>query len=161
MTIRIRAASAASMALIVGLSIVAAGCGRYSVANLKGVKAFKDANAAYQIKDYRKAIDRYEAVVANEAALRTTPTLNTAFFFLGNSYDNLYKPGKKGDPQNDAYLQKAIDNYSKSAERNPDPKWKKSSLEYLAAAYVDKMQDPAKAEPVYQQIIQMEPGEPA
>src|SRR4051794_715813 len=161
MTIRIRAASAASTALVVGLSIAAAGCGRYSVSNLKGVKAFKDANAAYQTKDYKKAVERYEAVVANDSAMRTTPTLTTAYFFLGNSYDNLYKPGKQGDPQNDAYLQKAIENYTKSAERNVDPKWKKSSLEYLAAAYVDKMQDPAKAEPVYQQIIQMEPGEPA
>jgi tetratricopeptide (TPR) repeat protein len=161
MTIRIRAASAASMALMVGLSMWAAGCGKYSVANLKGVKAFKDANAAYQAKDYRRAIERYEAVITNDTALQTSPTLNTAFFFLANSYDNLYKPAKQGDPQNDAYLQKAIENYTKSAERNPDPKWKKSSLEYLAAAYVDKMQAPEKAEPVYQQIIQMEPGDPA
>jgi tetratricopeptide (TPR) repeat protein len=161
MTIRIRAASAASIALVVGLSLAAAGCGKYSLANLKGVKAFKDANGAYQVRDYKKAADRYELVVANETALRITPTLNTAFFFLANSYDNLYKPGKKGDPQNDAYLEKAIENYTKSAERNPDPKWKKSSLEYLAAAYTDKMQDPAKAEPVYQQIIQMEPNEPS
>ena len=39
---------------------------------------------------------------------------------------------------------------------------KKLALEYLAAAYgSDKLNDPAKAEPVYQQIIQMEPNEPA
>ncbi|PYR89834.1 MAG: hypothetical protein DMF84_22735 [Acidobacteria bacterium] len=161
MTIRFRAASAASIALVVGLSIVAAGCGKYSVSNLKAIKAFKDANQLYAAKDYKRAAERYEAVVANEKALQTTASLMTAYFFLGNSYDNMYKPGKQGDPQNDAYLQKAIENYSRSAERNPDQKWKKSSLEYLAAAYVDKMQDPAKAEPVYQQIIQMEPGEPA
>src|SRR5205823_12085958 len=161
MTIRFRAASAASIALVVGLSIVAAGCGKYSVSNLKAIKACKDANQLYAAKDYKRAAERYEAVVANEKALQTTASLMTAYFFLGNSYDNMYKPGKQGDPQNDAYLQKAIENYSRSAERNPDQKWKKSSLEYLAAAYVDKMQDPAKAEPVYQQIIQMEPGEPA
>ncbi len=59
-------------------------------------------------------------------------------------------------------IQKAIENYSKAAERNTDPKWKKSSLEYLAAAYdPTRWNDPAKAEPVYQQIIQMEPSEPA
>jgi tetratricopeptide (TPR) repeat protein len=141
--------------------MAAAGCGKYSVSNLKAVKNFKDANQLYQAKDYKRAAEHYEAVVANENALQTTPTLNTAYFFLANSYDNLYKPGKEGDPQNDALLQKAIDNYARSAEKNQDPKWKKSSLEYLAAAYTDKMQDPAKAEPVYQQIIQMEPGEPA
>ena len=39
---------------------------------------------------------------------------------------------------------------------------KKLALEYLAAAYgSDKLNDPAKAEPVYQQIIQLEPNEPA
>ncbi len=161
MTIRNRAASAASMALVVGLSMTGAGCGKYSVSNLKAVKNFKDANQLYQTKDYKRAAEHYEAVVANESALQTTPTLNTAYFFLANSYDNLYKPGKEGDPTNDAFLQKAIENYAKSAEKNQDPKWKKSSLEYLAAAYTDKMQDPSKAEPVYQQIIQMEPGEPA
>ena len=160
MTIRIRAASAAPVALVVGLSVMAAGCGKYSWTNLKGVKAFKDANSAYQAKDYKRAAERYEEVVHNESALQTTPTLNTAFFFLGNSYDQLYKPAKQGDPQNDQYIQKAIENYQKSAERNTDPKWKKSSLEYLASAYVDKLQDPGKAEPVYQQIIQLEPGEP-
>src|SRR3954468_18406847 len=96
MTIRIRAASAASTALVVGLSIAAAGCGRYSVSNLKGVKAFKDANAAYQTKDYKKAVERYEAVVANDPPMRTPPPLTPAFFFPGNSYDTLYKPGSKG-----------------------------------------------------------------
>ena len=74
----------------------------------------------YAAKDYKRAEERYEAVVANEKALQTTASLMTAYFFLGNSYDNMYKPGKQGDPQNDAYLQKAIENYSRSAERNPD-----------------------------------------
>src|SRR5919112_6422349 len=147
MRIRIRAASAAPLALVVGLAVAATGCGKYSWTNLKAVKAFKDANQAYQTKDYKRAIERYEEVVHNETALQTTPTLNTAFFFLGNSYDQLYKPGKQGDPQNDAYIQKAIEYYTKSAERNADPKWKKSSLEYLASAYVDKLQDSEKAEP--------------
>ena len=37
----------------------------------------------------------------------------------------------------------------------------KLSLEYLVAAYgPDKLNDPAKAEPVVQKMIQMEPGEP-
>ena len=36
-----------------------------------------------------------------------------------------------------------------------------SRCEYLVAAYgADKLNDPAKAEPVVQQMIQLEPGEP-
>ena len=32
----------------------------------------------------------------------TAPQLATAYFFLGNSYDQLYKPAKQGDAHNDA-----------------------------------------------------------
>src|SRR3982751_1996848 len=113
MTIGIRAASAAAVALVVGLSVTAAGCGKYSVTNLKAVKAFKDANQLYATKDYKRAAERYEDVIVNESAMQTTPSLYTAYFFLGNSYDNLYKVGKQGDAQNDALIQKAIENYTK------------------------------------------------
>ena len=162
MTNRYRAASVASIALIVGLSLAAGGCGKYSLGTVKAFKAFKDANTSYGQKDFKKAAERYEEVVQHEDALQAEPRLATAYFFLGNSYDQLYKPAKQGDAENDAYLQKAIANYQKAAEKNQDPKWKKSALEYLAAAYgPDKLNDPSKAEPVYQQIIQLEPSEPA
>ena len=49
------------------------------------------------------------------------PTLPGVFFFLGNSYDNLYKPTRAGEPQNDAYIQKAIENYRKAADTDPAP----------------------------------------
>ena len=161
MTIRFRAASAAPLVLICGLSVAAAGCGRYSISSLKASKAFKDANTYYQAKEYKKAADRYEDVVQNQAALQQYPGFSIAYFFLANSYDQLYKPAKTGDAQNDAYIQKAIENYRKAAENITDPKWKKSSLEYLSAAYgPDKLNDPAKAEPVYKEIIQLEPTEP-
>jgi len=155
MTIRFRAASVASIALVFGLGAVG-GCGKYSYSNLKAVKAFKDGNTLYQQKDYKRATERYEA------ALASNPDLGQAYFFLANSYDEQYKPAKAGDPQNQGYIEKAIDNYQKAAQRDPDPKMKKLALEYLAAAYgSDKLNDPAKAEPVYQQIIQVEPNEPA
>jgi tetratricopeptide (TPR) repeat protein len=162
MTIRFRAASAAPLVLLCGLSVAAAGCGKYSISSLKASKAFKDANQYYQAKEYKKAADRYEDVVQNQAALQQAPVFNIAYFFLANCYDQLYKPAKNGDPQNDAYIQKAIENYRKAADNIADQKWKKSSLEYLASAYgADKLNDPAKAEPVYKEIIQLEPNEPA
>ncbi len=61
-----------------------------------------------------------------------------------------------------------MENYQKAAEKlaaSTDPadkKLGKLSLEYLVASYgADKLNDPAKAEPVVQKMIQLEPGEPA
>ena len=145
MTIRFRAVSAASMALVVGLGMATAGCGKYSIGTLKAIKAFKDGNLAYAQKDWKKAIEYYEEVTRHPDAFGNYPQLSTAYFFLGNSYDQLYKPAKQGDATNDAYIQKAIENYRKAADTNTDPAWKKSSLEYLAAAYgSDKLNDPAQ-----------------
>ena len=161
MTIRFRAASTAAMALVLGLSMASAGCGKYSVGTLKAIKAFKDGNLAYAQKDWKKAVEHYEEVVSHEDAFEKYPQLSTAYFFLGNSYDQLYKPAKQGDATNDGYIQKAIQNYRKAADKNTDKAWKKSSLEYLAAAYgSDKLNDAAKAEPVYKEIIALDPSEP-
>ena len=162
MTIGFRAASAATVALVCGLGLATAGCGKYSYGTLKAIKAFKDGNLAYGQKDWRKAAADYERVVQNEDAFARYPQLATAYFFLGNSYDQLYKPAKQGDPTNDAYIQKAIADYRKAADTITDKNWKKSALEYLAAAYgPDKLNDAAKAEPVYQEIIALDPNEPA
>jgi tetratricopeptide (TPR) repeat protein len=161
MTIRFRAASTVSLALVLGLSMAAAGCGKYSWGTLSAVKHFKDGNLLYAQKEWKKAAEQYEAVVVHEDAFDKLPQLATAYFFLGNSYDQLYKPAKQGDPANDAYIQKAIANYRKAADKNIDPAWKKSALQYLSAAYgSDKLNDPVKAEPVYQEIIALEPKEP-
>ena len=143
-------------------SLSAAGCAK--VGEIQSKKAFKAANQAYQQQDYKKASDFYEQTIA---AAPDTPTAHQAYFFLGNSYDNQYKPSKKGDAANDAMLTKAVDNYQKAAEKlaaSPDPadkKLGKLSLEYLVASYgPDKLNDPAKAEPVVQRMIQLEPSEP-
>jgi tetratricopeptide (TPR) repeat protein len=163
MIIRFRAASTAPLALVLGLSMVAAGCGKYSVGTLKAIKSFKDGNLAYAQKDWKKAVEHYEEVIQHPDAFDKYPQLATSYFFLGNSYDQLYKPAKQGDATNDGYIQKAIDNYRKEADNShTDKQWKKSALEYLAAAYgSDKLNDPVKAEPVYKEIIALDPQEPA
>ena len=154
MMMRLRAASAAS-ALLLAAGLATAGCGKYSYSNLKAMKAFKDANTQYAAQDWKKAADKYEQ------ALASNPDLVTAYFFLGNSYDNLYKPSRAGEADNDAYMQKAIENYKKAAERETDPKMRKLAMEYLVAAYgPDKLNNPEQAEPIVQQMIQMEPNEP-
>jgi hypothetical protein len=158
-----RSLSGASLAVVAVLALgsITSTVGCAKVGEIRAKKSFKEANAAYQQQDYKHSAELYEETIA------ANPELATAYFFLGNSYDNLYKPSKKGDAANDALLEKAVANYEKGAEKlsgSADPadkKLGKLSLEYLVAAYgADKMNDPAKAEPVLLKMIQQEPGEP-
>ena len=89
-----------------------------------------------------------------------------AYFFYGNSLDNQYRSSRAGEPENDAFLTKATENYQKAAEKlsaSADPNDKalgKLALQYLVAAYgADKLNDPASAEPVVQRMIQLDPSD--
>ena len=142
----------ASTAIIAAVAVSA--CTQFG--NLQAKKAFKDANGMYQAQNYREAATKYEEAIA--AAPESTEAI-TAYFFLGNSYDNLYKPARKGEPDNDAFLTKAIENYKISAEREvARPDIKKLALQYLVNAYgPDKLDDPTQAEPIVQRMMQMDP----
>ena len=135
------------------LAIAVTGCSQ--VGNLQGRRAFKEANALYQQQKYEAAAAKYEEVIK---ASPETPEGITSYFFLANSYDNLYKPARKNEAANDAYLTKAIENYQISAEKETRPDIKKLALDYLVAAYgPDKLDDPTKAEPIVQRMIQLDP----
>jgi len=147
-------------AAIAALSVAIAGCGYYN--GLKAKREFRDANGLYQSSDYKAAAAKYEEVVALPQDVLHQFHLEPAYFFLANSYDNLFRGAKKGDATNDAYMTKAVDNYKKDAEVDPDPKMKKLSLQYLVAAYgPDKLNDPSQQEPILQQMIQVDPTDPA
>ncbi len=155
-------ASLAVLAMLTLGSFVTSGCAQ--VGELKARKSFKAANQAYQAQEYKRAATLYEETIE---AGPTTQQAHQAYFFLGNCYDNLWKPSKRGEAENDALMTKAVENYQKAAEAlapSNDPIDKtlgKRSLEFLVAAYrADKLNDPAKAEPVVQKMIQLEPGEP-
>jgi tetratricopeptide (TPR) repeat protein len=157
-----RRGSVASASLALGAVLVLASATACAKAN--GVVAmfkFKQANQAYVSQQYERAVPLYEE------AIKDDPTMVTIYFYLGNSYDNLFKPEKKGDPKNDSYIQKAVENYTLAVEKlsSDDPtqsKIKTLSLQYLMAAYgPDKLDDPVKAEPVIIHLIQLEPSEPA
>jgi tetratricopeptide (TPR) repeat protein len=142
------------------LGVTAVACGQFS--GLKAQKHFKDANQLYSQQDYRKAAAEYEE------ALKANPNLNQVYFYLGNSYDNLYKPARRGESVNDSYLDEAVKNYQTSIDRlakSTDPAEKelrKRSLQYLAAVYAsDKKNEPEKAEPVVKQLISMDPKDTA
>ena len=129
-------------------------CGKIEM--LKGQMALKDANAAYQAQDYQKAVDKYQQAIGHN------PQLHDAYFYLANSYDNLYKPARKGEAQNDANLQHAVEYDKKATETiNDNPKLRKLSYQYLVACYgQDKLNDPSQAEPILQKMIQMDSDGP-
>jgi Flp pilus assembly protein TadD len=150
---RVRSTAIMASTAIVG-AVVLSACGQ--LGNLQARKAFKDANTSYQAQNYVEAAERYQQVVA-DPSVDTDPNLVHAYFFLGNSYDNLYKPARKGEAENDALLTKAIENYKLAADKETDPKMKKLALDYLVAAYgPDKLNDPTEAEAIVQKMIQLD-----
>jgi len=143
---------AATLAILMGFALSLGACSK--VGMLQAKKAFKEANVFYVQQEYKKAAARYEEAIAAD------PTLSVAYFYLGNSYDNLYKPSRRGEPENDALLTKAIDNYKLAADKETDPKMRRLALEYLVAAYgPDKINDPTMAEPIVQRMIELDPQE--
>jgi Flp pilus assembly protein TadD len=158
---RMRLVSGLSLTVAAALVLTAVGCGK--MGELKARKNYKEANQAYAQQDYKRASELYELTIQADP---DNPSLANAYFYLGNSYDNLYKPSKKGDPANDELLAKAIQNYQQAAERlskSSDKKDKERgnlAMKFLVAAFgPDKLNDPAKAEPVVQRMIQLDPGE--
>jgi len=142
------------LAMVVLLAVVASGCSQIGV--LKGQMALKDANQLYQRQDYKGAAAKYEeAITAN-------PDLGDAYFYLGNSYDNQYRPARRGEPENDQLMDRAISNYKLAVERAPTPIVKQRALQFLVNAYgADKLNDPSQQEPILRQMIEMDPTDVA
>jgi tetratricopeptide (TPR) repeat protein len=155
--------SSAALALVLGLGVALAGCGKMN--EVRAMKAFKDGNKLYQANDYRAAAAKYEEAIQmdpNDNINSCGGSPGCVYFYLGNSYDNVYRPTRKGEPNNDALLDKAIANYKLAAEKiTNDPKMRTLALQYLVAAYgPEKLNDPTQAEPVVQDMIKLEPNEP-
>lgn len=154
------------LGLTVGLGSVA-GCGRYSINNLRSVKAFKDGTEAYKKSDFAKAAQQFEESISYLG------DQGIVYFYLANSYDQQFKPSHKGEPANDEFMKKAVENYQKAIDKlsgapSPDPKvqeandkFKRYSYEYMIAAYgPDKLDDFAKAEPIALKLIELTPNDP-
>jgi len=153
MTTRYRMVTAT--AIVVAVGVATAGCGRYSIGALKGQKAYKDANELYKTSQWKDAAAKYEYVLEQDRSR------SEVYFFLANSYDNAYKPSRAGEPENDSYIQKAIQHYRKAAEVDKNPEMKKLALQYLVAAYgPDKLNDPTQAEPIVQEMVRIAPNDP-
>jgi len=150
-----RTMSAVTVGALLCLSPAATGCGKYSWGALTAQKAYKDANTLYSGSDWKGAAAKYEQALASD------PSRTEIYFYLGNSYDNMFKASHMGEAENDSYIHKAIENYEKSAEKDPKPDMRKLALQYLVAAYgPEKLNQPEKAEPIVQKMITLEPNEP-
>jgi tetratricopeptide (TPR) repeat protein len=146
--------------LVVVLAAVSvAGCGQYNM--LKARKAFKEANVLYQQQDYKRAAAKYEEVIQDPSVVDGNPSLSPAYFFLANSYDNQFKPSRKGEAENDKLLEKAVEYYKKSSQVETDKTLKTRSMQYLVAAFgPDKLNTPEQAEPLLREMIRLDPTDP-
>ena len=131
---------------------------------LGAVRTFKDANIAYNRGFYDEAIELYEEVLGvidasggeSDLARQLTP----AYFYIANSYDNLYRPGSQ-DPENLKNLDEAIRHYELAVEKIPEPSLRLLSMQYLVSAFgPDKANDPARSEPVLRAMILDDPENP-
>ena len=148
--------------LILGLGLATAGCGKYSINNIRSLMAFRDGTELYKASNYKAAAEAYEQ------SIQYNPEFGFSYFYLGNSYDKQFKPARKGEADNDAFLPKAVENYRKAIDKlatSTEPQAaqiRKLSFEYLVAAYgSDRLNDFSKAEEVAKELIGTEPDEPA
>jgi len=154
--------TALALGLLVGAGSMAA-CGKYSISNLRSLKAFKDGTDAYKKSDYPKAAELFEEAVS----YNPDQGQGVVYFFLANSYDQMYKPTRKGEAKNDDNIQKAVQYYQTAIEKlqgstEMDQKYRQLSYEYLIAAYgPEKLNDFAKAEPIAKKMIEAKPDDPA
>lgn len=133
---------------------------------LSAMRTFRDANSAYGRGDYQSAAEHYEEILAiietaGESGQLLNEQLTAAYFYAANSYDNLYKPARRGEAENDMYLEDAIRYYRLASEEVGNRDLRQLAMQYLVAAYgPDKANDPASSEPVLRQMILLDPENP-
>ena len=125
---------------------------------------FTEANTMYARQEYARAAELYEAVIAADQT-NASGIAGQVYFFLANSYDNLWNANRRNDPANQRLLENAAANYQRAVEILQrsipiEAKLSRLALEYLSHAYgSDKLNDPAKAEELILQMIQLDPTE--
>ena len=100
---------------------------------------------------------------------RPTRTSSQAYFYLGNSYDNQYQAEPQGRGrerraarQGGRELPDGVREAAAPSRTSRQDARHAGRSSILSAAYgADKLNDPAKAEPVVQKMIQLEPSEPS
>ena len=133
---------------------------------VSAMRTFREANSAYGRGDYELAAERYEEILAilentSNSDQLLNAQLTATYFYIANSYDNLYKPSRRGEADNDMYLEDAIHYYRRASEASGDPGLRQLAMQYLVSAFgPDKANDPASSEPVLRQMILIDPENP-
>ena len=132
---------------------------------VSAMRTFKEANSAYGRGDYETAAERYgeilEILEAGSSDQLLNEQLTATYFYIANSYDNLYKPSRRGEADNDRFLEDAIHYYELASEEITDPNLQRLAMQYLVSAFgPDKANDPASSEPVLRQMILLDPENP-
>ena len=142
-------------ALALGAVLLLSGA---ACAKVQSRAAFKDGNKEYTSENFKRAIQHYER------AVELDPNLAEAWFYLGSSYQAMFRPGKE-TPENMELLQKSIDAYKKSLETNPGAteSQKKVKTNTLGALIAIHAEDPHKnfetATAYAQQLVQENPND--
>ncbi len=140
--------------VLVTLLPFAGGCSK-----VQAKAAFKDGNKAYQGENFKGAIEEYEIAVAKD------PNYTEAWFYLGSSYQALFRPGKD-DPANKERIAKAVEYFQKSLETNPNttPNQKTVRSNTLAALTGIYSEDPYRSYDeslkYAQMLVQDNPNDP-
>jgi tetratricopeptide (TPR) repeat protein len=133
-------------ALAVGAALLFTGVG---CAKVQSRAAFKDGNKEYTQENFKRAISLYER------AVELDPNMTEAWFYLGSSYQAMYRPGKN-TPENNELLDKSVAAYQKSLETNPGEteQHKKVKTNTLGALIAIHSDEPKKNFDVAQQYAQ-------
>ncbi len=132
---------------------------------VSAMRTFKEANSAYGRGDYETAAEHYgeilEILETGSSDQLLNEQLTATYFYIANSYDNLYKPSRRGEADNDRFLEDAIHYYELASEEITDPNLQRLAMQYLVSAFgPDKANDPASSEPVLRQMILLDPENP-
>lgn len=120
--------------------------------------AFKDGNKYYKEENFKKAIEEYTQAIGFE------PAFPEALFFLGSSYQALFRPGNE-TPENLERIEKAIEYFDKSLTENkqttPNQKTvRTNTLAALAGIYSEPpKQNATKAFEYMSQLLQEAPND--
>ena len=152
----------AKLGLIVAVTMPLVSCTFFD--QIGSMRTFKEANMFYTRGDHEAAIEAYMTVIASveaDPASELSQGMSIAYFYVANSYDSLYKPAFRGDPENDEFLARAEEYYRLAADRIPNAEFQKLSMQYLVATYgPDKLNDPTNRARLLQEMIQLEPENP-
>ena len=142
MRTRIRSVSAAVVALVLGLSLAAAGCGKYSFSALKAQKAYKDG----QRRCTASGLEGGGRRVRGRRSATDPNACRGAIFYLGEQLRQpLQAEPERASRRTTPTSRRRSRTTRRPPKRTPNPQMRKLAMQYLVAAYgPEKLNNPAE-----------------